>query len=328
MKPAWILTLVSAVFHAAAKTPGKDQLLMALSRFWFRKSEHAVLYALFKGPNPQRSRGCKACVVCGVRLRMLMLFWMANSIIERLSWEEWPSKIRSYGLSLPHSIRNTSSNHLSPISSSIHPLAWWCRRVPCEAARVLKPCSDLDVFPFTMNKEDILLPAAFTQAITVILVRQDDVRPTTVFEPFSAIIRTGWCSKLFPVSSQIHMHEDLDSRPRCLVISQRSWKYLVISGFVILALVVLSFSGLRIESVGCIFINPASQSFPGIFRFNCPASSFFFLQRVPTRCSNCRLDMSIPCLGVSFYAFAIFSSISGGIAVRLPGLPGFLYFVL
>lgn len=59
------------------------------------------------------------------------------------------------------------------------------------AAKVLKPCSDLDVFPLTISKGDILLPAAFTQAMTVMLVRQDDVRPTTVLEPFSAIIRTG-----------------------------------------------------------------------------------------------------------------------------------------
>lgn len=36
--------------------------------------------------------------------------------------------------------------------------------------------------------------------------------------------------------------------------------------------------------------------------------------------------MPIPCLDASFNAFAIFSSISGGIVVRLPGLPGFLNF--
>lgn len=41
-------------------------------------------------------------------------------------------------------------------------------------------------------------------------------------------------------------------------------------------LVVLSISGLRIESVGCHFRKPANQSFPGIFLLNCPASSFIF----------------------------------------------------
>lgn len=38
---------------------------------------------------------------------------------------------------------------------------------------------------------DILLPTAFTKAITIILVGQDNAYPTTVLEPFSAIIRTS-----------------------------------------------------------------------------------------------------------------------------------------
>lgn len=134
------------------------------------------------------------------------------------------------------------------------------------AARVLKPCSDLDVFPLTISKGGILLPAEFTQAMTVMLVRQDDVRPTTVLEPFSAIIRTGWCSKLFPVSSKFHMHEGLDTRSRfhdyfSKIMKIFSYLFRVCHS----CLVVLSISGLRIESVGCHFRKPANQSFPGFF---------------------------------------------------------------
>lgn len=38
---------------------------------------------------------------------------------------------------------------------------------------------------------DILFPTAFTQAIPIIMVGQDNAYPTTVLEPFSAIIRTS-----------------------------------------------------------------------------------------------------------------------------------------
>lgn len=38
---------------------------------------------------------------------------------------------------------------------------------------------------------DILLPTAFTKAITIILVGEDNAYPANVLEPFSAIIRTS-----------------------------------------------------------------------------------------------------------------------------------------
>lgn len=167
---------------------------------------------------------------------------------------------------------------------------------------------------------DILLPTAFTQAITIILVGQDNAYPTTVLEPFSAIIRTSrLVLKAFYGQITIpNARRCLDSSPRFLIISPRSWKYLVIfSGFVILALVKLNFSGLRIENVGFLLIKPANQSFPEIFWLNCPTFIFFFLQKVPTQRSNYRFDMPIPCLDVSLIAFSIFSTISGGIVVRL-----------
>jgi hypothetical protein len=48
-------------------------------------------------------------------------------------------------------------------------------------------------------------PAAFTQAIIVILLLLADVLPITDFSSLAAMNFTGWCSKFSPVSSQFHI---------------------------------------------------------------------------------------------------------------------------
>lgn len=149
-----------------------------------------------------------------------------------------------------------------------------------------------------------------------ILVGQDNAYPTIVLEPFSAFIRTsrlvlkafsgpittpnarrfGFKSNIFDYFSKI----------------MKIFSYYFRVGHPCPCYA----NGLRIENAGFLLIKPVNQSFPGIFLLNCPAF-IFFSQRVPTQRRNYRFDMPIPCPDVSLIAFAIFSTISGVIVLRL-----------
>lgn len=137
-KPLQTFFSLTALSQAVAKRPGKDHLLKECRVFWLRKSEQALLYALFRGPMTDLSRGCKAWVVRGGRFKMWILFWMASSRKAKLLWEEWPSKMSNCGLCSPHPFKKMSVNHFSPISSFIHPFVWKCHFDPAGAALVLK----------------------------------------------------------------------------------------------------------------------------------------------------------------------------------------------
>lgn len=117
--------------------------------------------------------------------------------------------------------------------------------------------------------------------------------------------RVGWCSKLFPVRSKFQMHKGLDSSPRFLIISPRSWKYLVIfTGFVILALVMLNFFRMRIENVGFLLIKLANQSFPEIFDWTARPSFIFAEGTDPAQQLSLRYAHSLSwCLFNCFYNF-------------------------
>lgn len=88
----------------------------------------------------------------------------------------------------------------------------------------------------------------FTQAVTVLFVHR------LVLKPLSAIsILTGYYSKIFPISSQLHIYMKGWIQVQNFKVYLRNNKNIVIiiSRFVILALYWANFSGLRFTSVGC-----------------------------------------------------------------------------
>jgi hypothetical protein len=71
------------------------------------KLEHALLYSLLSGPKTVLYNGHKKYVVRGGKHNNNIFSFLAASIIPIASWEWWPSKIMSRGLSSPQCAKNT-----------------------------------------------------------------------------------------------------------------------------------------------------------------------------------------------------------------------------